>query len=320
MLDDPARKRISQPETAMRKRLTSRPIFWVAIGIVAVVLGVPLLIGMNYFGRYTGLTVPEMTPAEKSALLAPTYDVHVPEGEGPFPTVLMFSGCDGPADNLQTWTQAMLEQGWATIIVDSHGPRGFTDDARWRLICAGQLLTGAERAGDVAVAIDDARAMDFVDDERIALIGASHGGWAVLEYLSMADHGQVPLTLTQWPDTLAGDPLDGISGAVLLYPFCGKLSRAARRGWESPVPVLFLLADGDRIAPERDCLKIAEREAAEGLPVSSQVFAGVTHGFDQRNKAPMSALRYDEQATGQALESGTEFLGAAFGETTTAMR
>lgn len=294
----------------MDKSIHRRPLFWIGV-VVAAILLVPTIVGANYFGRYTGLTVGEMNPAEKSSLLSPTYSIARPDGDGPFPTALLFSGCDGPADNLETWSNALVERGWAAIVVDSHAPRGFDDDARWRLICAGQLLTGAERAGDVAVSIDDARGMDFVDDDRIALIGASHGGWAVLEFLSMADHSQVPLTLTDWPESLAAEPLDGIVGAVLLYPFCGRLSRAARRGWMTEVPVLFLLAEGDRIAPETDCLRIAHREAAKGLPVDAHVYDDVTHGFDQKKKAPMSALAFDEAATEDALARGLDFLDHA---------
>lgn len=292
----------------MSKPWRKRPSFWVIVAIAVIVIGVPAAIGTNYLGRYTGVTIPEQTPAEKSALLQSAYVVTTPEGEGPFPTVLMFSGCDGPADNLDLWTETLVAEGWATIVVDSHDPRGFDDDARWRLICAGQLLTGSERAGDVAVAIDDARDMPFVDGDNIALLGASHGGWAILEFLSMADHGQTPVSLTEWPQGMADAPLDGITGAVLLYPFCGRLSRAARRGWQTDVPVLFLLAENDRIAPESDCLRIAEREASQGLPVDQQVYSGVTHGFDQRIKAPMSALEFDEAATEDALARGTTFL------------
>ncbi len=287
-----------------------RMIGWLVAG--GVVAGLVLLVAANTVGRYTGLTVPRVPPETLSSMLSPSYTLTVPEeGEGPFPTALLLSGCDGPRDNLETWAQALAEAGWASLAVDSHAPRGFTEFELWRLVCAGQLLNGAERAGDIAVALADARAMPQVDETRLALIGASHGGWAILEYLSMADHGQAPLTLTGWPDGPA--PLDGVQAALLLYPYCGGLSRASRRGWQTALPVLFLLAEGDSIASEKPCLEVAAREARRGLPIETHVYAGVTHGFDQREKAPLSTLGYFPEATADALSRGTAFLDRAIG-------
>lgn len=285
--------------------------WWIVIG-GAVALAV-LVVGGNTLGRYTGLTVPRETPEELSAILSPHYRVTRPEGAGPFPTALLLSGCDGPRDNLPRWAEALKARGWASVVVDSHTPRGFTEFQLWRLICAGQLLTGAERAGDIAVAIADVRAMPFVDANRIALIGASHGGWAILEFLSMADHGQVPLSLTDWPESLAAEPLAGVSAALLLYPYCGQLSRVSRRGWRSAIPVLFLLAENDAIADEEDCLRVARREARRGLPVETHVYTGVTHGFDQQEKAALSTLGFDPEATEDALARGGAFLDSAAG-------
>ena len=282
---------------------------WLLGGGVAA--GLTLLVALNTLGRYTGLTVPKVPPATLSAMLSPSYRLTVPEGEGPFPAALLLSGCDGPRDNLETWAQALAGAGWASIVVDSHGPRGFTEFELWRLVCAGQLLNGAERAGDIAVALADARAMPQVDESRLALIGASHGGWAILEYLSMADHGQVPPTLTGWPE--GAPPLDGVQAALLLYPYCGGLSRASRRGWRSDLPVLFLLAEGDWITRERPCRKLAAQEARRGLPVQTHVYEGVTHGFDQQEKAPLSTLGYFPEATEDALARGIAFLDAAIG-------
>lgn len=288
-----------------------RAMWWMVIGgTVALVL---VVVAGNTVGRYTGLTVPRDTPETLSALLKPHYTVTRPEGEGPFPTALLLSGCDGPRDNLPRWAEALKARGWASVVVDSHTPRGFTEFQLWRLICAGQLLNGAERAGDIAVAIDDVRAMPFVDGDRIGLVGASHGGWAILEFLSMADHGEVPHILTEWPESLAADPLDGIGAALLLYPYCGQLSRASRRGWRSEVPALFLLAKNDAIANEEDCLTVARREARRGLPVETHIYSGVTHGFDQQEKAPLSTLGYDAEATADALARGGAFLDAAMG-------
>jgi len=269
-------------------------------------------VGLNMLGRYSGATVKREDPATIAARLAPHLIETRPEGAGPFPTALLFSGCDGVRDNLRAWADALKARGWASIIVDSHTPRGFSGLQVWRLICAGQLFLGSERAGDVAVALALARDRAHVDPERLALMGASHGGWAVLEFLSMADHGQVPPTLTAWPDATRAGPLAGVRATVLFYPYCGQLSRAARRGWRSAIPALFLLVRDDAIANEGECLALAAREAGRGLPVETEVYPGVTHGFDQRDKAPLSTLRYDEATTQAALARALDFLDAAF--------
>jgi dienelactone hydrolase len=280
----------------------------IAAGLLVAVLGA-VLIG-NTWGRYTGATVSPSDPSALSERLSPHYGITRPEGDGPFPTALLLSGCDGPRDNLTHLAEVLKARGWASIVVDSHAPRGFDTLQRWRLICAGQLLTGTERAGDIAVALTDARAMPFVDGERIALVGASHGGWAALEYLSLADHGEVPDTLTEWPRELADAPLRGIVGAVALYPYCGPLSRVSRRGWTSALPVLFMLVDGDTIVSEAACLDLADRMAAIGLPVETTLYRGVTHGFDQAEKAPFSTLGHDPRATEAAHAQIADFLAA----------
>ena len=141
---------------------------------------------------------------------------------------------DGPKDNVVRWAEMLNAHGWAAIIVDSHGPRGFSEHEAWRLVCAGQLLMGAERAGDVLVSIDDARRMPFVDPDRIALIGASHGGWAIMDLLALDPPRRLPFNLASLPD--AGDPLAGVVGTILLYPYCGPANRARRHGWRAPIP------------------------------------------------------------------------------------
>lgn len=286
--------------------------WWIIGAAVLVALFVLVVVG-NTVGRYTGATVPRVDPETLSAHLSPHYVVTRPEGAGPFPTALLFSGCDGPRDNLPRLAGVLKARGWASIVVDSHAPRGFDTLQRWRLICAGQLLTGAERAGDIAVALADARAMPFVDADRIALVGASHGGWAVLEFLSLADNGEVPHKLTAWPRDLADAPLKGIVGAATLYPYCGTLSRVSRRGWTSPLPVLFLLVEGDSIACETACRDLADRMGGIGLPVETALFRGVTHGFDQAEKAPFSTLGHDLAATEVAHSRIAAFLAARAG-------
>ena len=194
------------------------------------------------------------------------------------------------------WAEMLKAKGWASVVVDSHAPRGLTDHEVWRLVCAGQLLMGSERAGDVLVSLADARRMPFVDPDRMVLIGASHGGWAIMDLLALDPPRRLPFNLAAPPKGPA-DPLAGVVGTILLYPYCGEANRAGRDGWGRPIPALFLLSADDRVAPAGRCIAIAERLAAEGVPVETRLFEGVTHGFDQEERSEFSTLAFDPEAT-----------------------
>jgi dienelactone hydrolase len=198
--------------------------------------------------------------------------------------------------------------GWATIIVDSHRPRGFGDYELWRLICTGQLFMGSERAGDLLVAIEDARAMPFVDQDRLVLIGSSHGGWSIMELFALDPPARLPFNLTSLPAGFAERGFTGIVGSILIYPWCGLANRARAHGWRHDAPALFLLSADDTFAPAEDCIEIARTLETNGIPVDTVVFEGVTHGFDQEIRAPFSALSFDAAATAEALRIGGAFL------------
>jgi dienelactone hydrolase len=284
-----------------------RRLWWIAGAAAALALALVAGAGGNALFRYRGWSVERLDPAALSALLTPAYRIVRPEGPGPFPTALLYSGCDGPHDNLDRWAAMLNARGWAAVIVDSHGPRDLLDTDIWRLICAGQLLMGSERAADVLVSVYDARRMPFVDPSRLVLIGSSHGGWAIMELLAFEAALKLPFSLTALP---AGDehPLDGVVGSILVYPYCGPANRASRTGWSFPAPVLFLLSGNDVVAPADACLAVADRLAAAGVPVETRVFEGVTHAFDQQDRAPLSTLAFDPEATAGALQTAGEFL------------
>ena len=283
----------------------------VVVIALALVATAAAAFGLNTLRAWYGWSAVTYAPAELAAKLRPAYTVTRPEGDGPFPTALLASGCDGPKDNLARLADALAAAGWASVVVDSHGPRDLDEAEQWRLVCAGQLLTGGERAADLAVALDDARGMDGVDADRLALIGASHGGWAVLDLFALLGAGEPPPILDAWPASVARDGLAGVRAAVLYYPYCGELSRAARTGWRTTVPLLFLLVTDDRVADDADCRALAERQrAAAGAAVEVATFDGVTHGFDQVEKSALSALEHDPAATARALGLTVTFLAA----------
>lgn len=287
-----------------------RVLVWTGAALVALLaIGIAGQAAM----RVLGVSLNRTSPAALSVLLSPAYGARLPEGEGPFPTALLASGCDGPKDNLETWADTLNEIGWAAIIVDSHGPRGLGGDPTWRLVCTGTMLPGGARAGDLAVALADARAMPFVDPDRLALIGASHGGWAVLDLLALADLGRRPENLTRWPEAPGADPLAGVVAVAAIYPYCGEASRAKRAGWHRDVPVLLILVDNDTVTDESDCLALAQRVQGRGLPVTVDVIPNVTHGFDQKDKAFPSTLDYDSGATQRLMASFRRFFAKPAG-------
>jgi dienelactone hydrolase len=272
-----------------------------------------LAVGGNVFSRYRGWTVERLEPDALSALIAPAYRVMKPEGPGPFPTALLFPGCDGPRDSALRWAERLNREGWAAIVVDSHGPRGLTSHEVWRLVCAGQVLMGSERAGDVLIAVDDARRMPFVDGGRMALIGASHGGWAIMDLFAMDPPERLPYNLARLRADAPADPLAGVEAVVLLYPYCGEANLARDGGWRRAVPTLFVLSRDDYVAPSGRCIEIADGLAADGLPVETVVLEGVTHGFDQAERSAASPLEFDAAATELALDRAMAFLAAEAG-------
>ncbi|WP_193141274.1 dienelactone hydrolase family protein [Meridianimarinicoccus sp. MJW13] len=277
--------------------------------IALIGLGVLTLVLLGQMGaRYLGLLTPRDTPEERSALLSPYYKVYLPDsGQGPFPTALLASGCDGPHDNMARWAGMLNEQGWAAVMVDSHAPRDYLDFQVWRLICAGQIFTGTERAGDLAVALEDVRAMAFADPDRLLLFGASHGGWAVMDLLSQAATPRPPQGLTRWPGDPQARGLAGVLGALVSYPYCGPGSLAARQGWAAEIPVEMILVRDDEITDEQACLDIATGQTAV-RPVAFTVLENATHGFDQQEREALSTLEFSPEATATALGLGRDFV------------
>ena len=277
-------------------------------GLGLVALGMALLLACNTLIHHRGWFSPERSPGALTREIEPGFDLSLPEGTGPWPTILLFSGCDGPKDNMERWAEAAVSAGWGAMVVDSHGPRGYDEAQIWRLICAGQLLPGAERAGDVAAAVAYARRQPGVDPDRIVLAGFSHGGWAILDMLALHGRDEPPYGLTVWPEGFRHGKIDGILGAILVYPYCGIGSLVSRSGWAADLPLLFLLVEDDQIANEAACLDLVDRMSAAGRETVVEVIPGTTHGFDQAEKSAFSTLEFSPEATAQAKAAIEAFL------------
>lgn len=279
------------------------------ITVAAMALAAFLLIGANTARNVAGWQVVARSPADAEALLAPYWRLVAPEGPGPFPAAILLSGCDGIHDNMDFWADRMVASGRAALIVDSHGPRNLVKAQAWRAVCAGQILTGAERAGDVAVALAALRRMPRIDAADVALIGASHGGWTAMELLARLGQPTPPPGLTAWPDAPA-TLLGQIGPVVLLYPYCGFASGGGT-AWPDPIHALMILAENDSIVSTPACRAMGQALADAGTDIRVVVLPGVNHGFDQSERSILSRLKFDGQATEAAAVLVDGFLNAS---------
>ncbi len=207
-------------------------------------------------------------PGELSALLRPHDVVHRPVGPGPFPAVVILHGCGGrKAWHGGRWGRWLAEQGYLALEVDSLTPRRLES----RAVCQGFALWGSTRAVDVWVSLADLRRREDIDPRRLALLGFSHGGWAALDSLALAEPGQ----------------LEGLRAVAVLYPYCGAAA-SHTAGWSAPLPVMMLLAGADRRVSRPACEAVARDQKRRGQQIDLHVYAGASHAFDAEAGSPLA--------------------------------
>ena len=208
-----------------------------------------------------------LPPAEPlQPILRPHDSLYRPEGDGPFPTVVMLHGCGGVRRKDRWWAEAFREQGYVALVVDSLSGRGYLTWEDRKKICIGLDLWGSTRAGDLSASLAYVRGLPFVDAERIAVVGWSHGAWAALDFLASA----------------SPEMAEGLRAVIAFYPYCGLVSRARWRGFGIDVPVLMLLAEADSIVSSDSCRRLAAGQAERGRPVTTKIYPEVGHVFDWR--------------------------------------
>jgi len=214
-----------------------------------------------------------------------------PRGEGPFPLVFLLHGCGGVRPFLDVYAQAALKAGYAVIIPDSFKPRGLGRLTGSALVCTGAILQGAERSADLYALYDWARREPWVDPDRIAAAGWSHGSWAIMDALALGEHAEKFSRLSDLP----AEPLDGLKAAILVYPYAGYPAITTNRGWGRTRPRVFALIGGkDQVVGHRLPGRAIDRLERDGLHVERLVFPDATHAFeDEKASDPRSRYRPD---------------------------
>jgi len=204
---------------------------------------------------------------------------------GKTPAVVALHGCGGMysealarRDRLTLRHQAMADllvaEGYAVLFPDSFNPRGRREICSLKL--SEQRITQDNRRLDVLAALGYLRTRSDVDHSRVALLGWSHGGSAVLAMMNRR-HPVVAQFLA------AGTPADRFfRTAIAFYPGCYE-SVYTRFGYAPSSSVGIFIGASDDWTPANRCVLLDEKMAEINEPLHVRTYPDTHHGFDAPN-------------------------------------
>lgn len=210
------------------------------------------------------------------------YEMRPPQGDPPFPTVVLVHG--GPAGR-DYWrfhadAQYLASLGFLSLHVNYRGSRGFGRDFRR----AGDGEWGGRMQEDLYDAVGSAVAAGLVDPARVAFLGSSYGGYVSLlaacgrpDLVSCAVAISAPcdlVSLAQQPPRY-WQPLALLLRRQILYRNNGQRVEQSTLEQRSPIHALtsssapILLAHGalDPRVPVAETERFASRAEELGVPV-----------------------------------------------------
>jgi len=168
-----------------------------------------------------------------------------PNGTGPFPAVIILSGCAGvtrDAGIVRRINTDYLPKGIATLVVDSFTPRGITQ------VCDAPPQNQNEIVGyrvkDAYAAMNWLSTRSEIDSKRIFFQGYSHGAITAIS----ATDAQYPAAANRQPK---------IAGVIAFYPYCYS------PGIKFSVPSIILIGQSDDWTPANLCEGIGDKANVE---------------------------------------------------------
>ncbi|TGK36004.1 dienelactone hydrolase [Leptospira gomenensis] len=213
-----------------------------------------------------------------------------PEGNGPFPLIVMMHGCGGaysyndPGRGVgflfTEWAARGKNLGYATLLLDSFTPRNAPQNQ-----CGNGPGTGTsevtDRPTDAYAALDYVRRSSIIDSDKIVLLGWSHGGSSVL---STVDTNSTLVYRSIYPKPFRA--------VVSFYPGCGLNNAFGGIVNGSYLPFThtkILAAELDPLYTSGYCDDRIARAQTLGASVATgnsftiTVYPNAHHSFDQAN-------------------------------------
>jgi dienelactone hydrolase len=223
-----------------------------------------------------------------------------PQGNGPFPAIVMLHGCRGIDKAQDAWAARFASWGYVALQVDSLAHRGEKD------ICATPFVVPfPTRVQDAYDSKSYLGGLPFVDRNRIAVAGWSHGGALTIasvspqNYLVWANINLTYAALTRKPEA-------PFRAAIAFYPWIclAQLN-------DSEAPLLILAGEQDPFVP---MAFLKKNMPSEKTPheVILKVYPGASHTFDSEGLDTVTPLgfrlKYDPAATADAAVQAKDFL------------
>jgi dienelactone hydrolase len=273
-------------------------------GIRISLLAIGLATSLGHAGASAGTLIqfpnlPGHTPAYLSGYLARpdsglSAELGSPSNSGaPYPAVVVLHGCNGMFGDTAVIADRLSSWGYATLAVDSVGPRVSGIESR----CRKGL---PEQAFDAYAALHYLSQLDFVDRARIAVLGQSEGAYRALH---LVNHDPAPAFATE-----------RFRAVVAYYPYCDIPAATMT------APTLILIGEADETSPVEQCRNMVAHARPDGAPITLIVYPGVHHNFDVALLTPGVRyqgfwLEYNEAAAKDADEKTRAFLDAHLADT-----
>lgn len=166
----------------------------------------------------------------------------------------------------QAMADMLVVQGYNVVFPDSLTTRGE------RSLCVQAIgsrkITQRERRADALATLAWVAQQPWADAQRIAVLGWSHGGSAVLS----ATDGNHPLVKSQQLSNSLR-----FKTAIAFYPGC---SDALEKGYKPNTALIFLLGADDDWTPPLPCAALAKQLQTEKYDVELTMYDRAVHGFD----------------------------------------
>jgi len=201
--------------------------------------------------------------------------------------ILLHSG-GGLQEYHKQWAQKLQQWGYVSLLIYSYAGVGEKVDDSINL--SQDIISNAYGAWDYLASLN------YVDPERIAIMGWSAGGNTAF---SLIEQGLPPGRKTS----------RAFDAAVAFYPQCNP------KGAQFSAPMLLLLGDNDGILQKGHCqlFKQASENTASGQKIELQVYSGATHFYDDPKypsaaSTEKSAYYYAQLAHQDSLQRVKAFL------------